>query len=681
MLNFRLPVSRLPKLALAWLVFAASTGILAAKYNWEPIDPADLKGTECTWYPGADAEALLMRVVLMGSGGGGFTGKYYKRIKIYSPKGVEDIGVLSIDRDSSQNVWDHAARVTKPDGTSKEYGKEFFHETVEAKLGRTKINRMKLAVPDLAAGDIVEIKWKIEMGGVGGSYYWWYAQLDVPVRLYTFATEDLGYPYSTNWFNVKAEGKAKKGGDGMDLVMKNLPPFKDEPSMPPERDVRGWFMIFFSYVFRDDNKNGEILKDIRDYVSREFRDRTKPDATVKAKAAELAAGAATDAEKLRRFYEFAQQHVENFDYLDSAALQAAKKKLGTDELQSPKTTLARGTGNSSHINDLFAALARAAGYEVTEGRAASRYSTLGVKNENGWLFLHDALVAVKVAGEWRCFAPGDYLVPYGYLDYANLGVSVLVCQKDKFEWIVTPASPASESVVERNGTVAVDVDGTLEGAVEITMTGYEALGRKRAARGKQQEEIDTDFRKEITDLLPTAEISDLEWENLTGLGLPLKVRYKVKVPGYAEAVGSRLVVPLDYFTHNEPAKFVAEKRQYPVVMWHAYVERDNVHLTVPEGFKADAPSAPEDVTGPGGIGCTYRVSYRPVARRVDYKRDLVVCQDGGIGFQTNSYPALKRRFDAIKHSDAHTLVFAEAPPAAPAEATPPAEPAAPAGNP
>jgi hypothetical protein len=660
----RLPFARLPKLAAIVFLLAASVAPLAAKFNWEPIPAADLKGTECTWYPGADAEALLMRVVLEGSRGGYFTGLYYKRIKIYSPKGVEDMGVLSLERSSDQRVWDHAARVTKPDGTSKEYGKEFFHETVEAKLGSAKINRLKLAVPDLSAGDIVEIKWKIELNS---SYYWWYAQLDVPVRLYTFETDDLGFPYSTNWFNAKAEGKPKKNGEGLDLVMTHLPPFKAEPSMPPERDVRGWFMIYFNYVFRDTPKDGDVLKDISDTSAREFRDRTKPDGTVKAKAAELIAGATTDDEKLRRLYEFVQRHVENFDYVNSVSLQAARKKLGDDQTQSPKNTLARGTGSSAHINDLFASLARAAGFEVAGSYAASRYSTLTVRETNGWLFLSDQLVAVKVAGKWRCFAPGDYLVPYGLLDVSNLGVSVLLCQKDKVEWIETPVPRAAESLVERHAKVAIDVDGTLEGDVEIVTNGYAAVSEKRGARGKQQEEIDADFRKAITDVMPGAEISDLVWENLTGLEFPLKVRYKVKVPGYAEAVGTRLVVPLDYFTHNQPAKFVADNRQFPIVFWYPYMERDIIQLTVPEGFRADAPSAPENVKGSGGIGSTYRVGYRRVARRVDYQRELVVCEEGAIGFQTNSYPALKRRFDLIKKSDAHTIVFAET---APAESKP-----------
>lgn len=662
---------RLRLFAAAFFLFAVSAGIVRAKSNWEPIPAEDRQSTACSWYPGADAEALLMRVKFTGSSGSSDIGEYYKRIKIYSLKGVEDVGVLSIESGSDQRVWGHGARVTKPDGTSKEYGKESFHETVEAKLGRTKISRLKLAVPDLAAGDIVEIKWKIDLP-FSSTYYWWYAQLDVPVRLYTFGTEDLGRPYSTNWFNVKAEGKKRAGGDGMDLVMTNLPPFKDEPSMPPERDVRGWFMIFFSYAFRAENKNEDVLKDISEYIAKEFRDRTKPDGTVKAKAAELVAGATSDSDKLRRLYEFSQRHVENFDYLNSVALQAARKKLGDDQDQWPKQTLARGTGNSAHVNELFAALARAAGYEVVEGRAASRYSTLGVRNTNGWLFLQDPLVVVKVAGKWQCFAPGDYLVPFGLLDYSNIGVSVLACLKDKYEWLETPAPAAAESVVERTGNVTVDVDGTLEGEVEITMTGYEAIATKRGARGKQQEEIDADYRKSITDVLPTAEISDLAWENLTGLALPVKVRYKLKAPGYADAVGSRLVVPLDYFTHNQPAEFSADTRQFPIVFWHAYVERDNIRITAPEGFKADAPSAPENVTGSGGIECTYRVGYRPIARQIDYKRELVVCREGAMGFQTSSYPALKRRFDAIKRSDAHTIVFAESAPATPAASAAPA---------
>ena len=134
-----------------------------------------------------------------------------------------------------------------------------------------------------------------------------------------------------------------------------------EPSMPPERDVRGWFMIAFRDAYQRWFKGGSFVKEISTYYDDEFRRRTKPDATVKAKAQELAQGAASDAEKLERLYVFCQTKIENFDYFDSAELQAAKKKLGDERDQWPKSTLARATGGSEHINELFASMARALG--------------------------------------------------------------------------------------------------------------------------------------------------------------------------------------------------------------------------------------------------------------------------------------------------------------------------------
>jgi hypothetical protein len=656
-----------------WLGFLATILILAgaiapalpAKEKWDPIPAEDLAATECKSYPGAHAEVLFIHLVLNG-GSGDDRSEYYKRIKIYSAKGAEELGVLGIDRAPGQRVSGQAARVIKPDGSTKEYGKADFNETVKARLKGTKVNQLVLAVPDLAAGDIVELRWTSSIESDSGNYYWWYAQLEIPVREYTLETESLARDYVTIWFNVHGERGDKGSKQRLALTMRNLAPYEEEHWMPPERDTRGWFMIMFRDIALRQYPGNDFMEAISTYQYGEFRRETKPDAPIKAKATALLQGATTDDEKLRRLYNFCQQNVKNFDYIDSAELQAAKKKLGSDMLQSPRNTLARGSGGTNHVNELFASFARAAGYEVALGLAASRYSTLNVRNDNGWLFLRDRVILVKVAGAWRMFAPGDYLVPAGLLDRSNLNVSVLLCADGKVIWESSPVPAATESEVFRRGRFTVDAEGTLQGEVEISMTGYPAIKRKRDARGEQQDVVESEYRETITKLMPTAEITELGWENLRDLALPLKIRFKLVVPGYAEAVGSKLIVPLNPFTHNRPAVFAAEKRQFPIFLDYPFVERDDVEIVLPEGFKPDAPAAPRNVGEVDNIGATYRVAYQQRARTIVYKRDLIVGNKGNVAYAAAAYPALKARFAAIQASDEHALVFTTEPEAAPA---------------
>jgi len=273
---------------------------LFAKLTWDPVPAEDRQATECRAYPGASAEALFLRLVLVGSGSNDHA-EYYKRIKIYRAKAADDIGVLGIDYGEAEQIWEYAARVVKPDGSAKQYGRESFHEATTARLGRKKRQRLVLVLPDLAAGDIVELKWSSSINSESDSYYWWYAQMEIPVRLYSLRTDNLARDFTAMGFNL-ASLRDRKPNDtrAIDLEMTNLPPYEEEPNMPPERDVRGWFMVLFRDKALRGYKGGDLLKMVGASKDEEFRSRTKPDATIKARSAALLAGAGDDDEKLRR---------------------------------------------------------------------------------------------------------------------------------------------------------------------------------------------------------------------------------------------------------------------------------------------------------------------------------------------------------------------------------------------
>ncbi len=646
---------------LAGAILFVSSPTAQAREKWDPIPPEDLRATDCRYYPGASAEALFIRLALNGANGPrSERSDYYKRIKIYSAKGAAELGVLSIERNERQQVWNYVARVTKPDGRSTEYGKDSFTETVSAKFGQDKYKRLVLAVPDLATGDIVELQWSISIDSYNGSYYWWYAQLDIPVRQYSFRTEALARDYTTMWFNVAATtGKKGAKGAGFDLEMNYLLPFKEDPFMPPEQDCRGWFLIMFRDVgLRGYEVGNEMFKALSGYWDDEFKRHTKPDPTIKAKAAELTAGLTDETEKLHKLYEFCRLEIDNLSYEDSPELQAAQKKLDKKGSQVPRETLANRNGYPEHITELFGALARAAGFDVAHGRAASRNRTLNVQNPNGWLFLQDEQVFVRTARGWLAFAPGDYLVPAGMLDVSNQGVPSLRCMQDRVVFETTPLAKAAESLVTRKARATLDAEGNLQADIEITLTGYPAIRAKSRARGKQQEEVEKEYREKISQALPSAEVTGFEWGNLRNQAYPVTLRYKLSVPAYADAIGSKLVLPLNLFEHNQPAVFVTDERTYNVVFDHARQEHDEVVILVPEGSRLEAPTAPPVVGNVDAeLGVAYRVEFKPKTHTIKYQRDFSLGADGTLTYERADYPKLKARLDRLHRSDEHTLVL------------------------
>lgn len=652
--------------------------LVSAKEKWDPIAAEDLAATECTSYPGSNAELLLEKQVLNSSGDNQMM-HHYRRIKIYRPKGADEAGVFNIDFPTDQNVSWVAARLTKQNGSATEFSKKEFTESLAAKTDSIKVKRLTLAVPDLGAGDILEMKWSEFVSSDVSTYQWWYFQDVMPVRHFIFSIEGTVVDCRLLSFNRPPSDKKPDGpkAKGTTLEIYDIPPYVEEPAMPPTRDVRGWFLLLYTDAYMRWFTKDDVWKELSMYWEEEYRFLTKPGAPIKTKAAELVKGATTDEEKLKRLYDFVQEHVTNIDYFDSADLQAAKKKLeNKDGKQEPAQTLRLQTGYSHHLNELFAALARAAGYEVRQARSASRHETLTVRHSNGWLFVHDDLVAVKIGETWRYYAPGDYYVPAGMLDKSNETATSLISDPKKIIFEQNPVSKAEKSPVVRKGRFRLDAEGNLEGEIEVSLSGHAGITRKKSWRSMQQEEIDADYRADITKRLPAAEVSDLQWENLKGNKLPLIVKYKLKIPAYADVAGSKIILPTNVFEHGAPAVFTSETRKHPIFFDHAWSESDDIEIALPEGYTLEAGSAPANVGDTAGVvGARYQLAFKPKAGKLLYKREFALGGNGVIAVQAVSYPQLKTAFDAIQRSDEHTLVV-KPKPVAPEQPDAPAPPPA-----
>lgn len=658
------------------LLFALLQLAAFAKTDWAPIPAEDLAATECKSFPGSSAEALLIQQTFDSSPSDSWTTQH-KRIKIYSPKGAEERGVMNIEYSEDQKVWDLLARVTKQDGRAIEYKNSDFHDGVYLKVDRYKLKRKILAVPNLDAGDIVELKWSQSAATNVGNYYWWYCQLNIPVRHYAFAMMGSQADYRIMTFNAPGAKLEKTGDHTMRLDIYNLAPFEEEPDLAPMRDVRGWFQVLFtsSYLRWFSKEESSWWKEISAYFAEEYRDLTKPSATIKKTANEIIKGAATDEEKIKRLYDFTQQHVSNFDYFVSADLQKAKQKIDDSRHpQIPDETLKLRSGYSHHVNELFASLARAAGFDLRQAKSANKNTTLQVKNSSGWIYLNDDMVAIRQGQTWSMYAPGDYYTPVGMIDQSNELAPVLICDDKQVIFEKIPVSPPGKSLETRRGRFTLDAEGNLEGEIDVSMEGHTGMAKQKAWHAKLSADIDADYRRKLTEYMPTAEVGELTWKNIEGNSLPLSVHYKVKVPGYADLAGSKIIVAPNFFEHGKQARFSAETRQYPIFFAHAWSEQDDIEIILPEGYTLDAGSAPANVGDPSGaLGVRYGVGYKPKSRTLAYKRDFTLGANGATALQAASYPPLKALFESIHLSDEHTIVLKPKPTVAatPTASTPP----------
>jgi len=662
----------------ALLLFAATPATAAAK--WDPISPEDLAAKDSATNPGTDVEILDSRVEFSCSE---TTVRIHHtlRVKIYTQKGVNDRGALDVEWGENEYVTDLVARVVKPDGRILLPAKDDFHETLVMDSGADRLKKTSLAFPDLAPGDVVDFQWtKAYRPGHSYYSYWNYAQDRYPVRHYLYTVLSFPYNYTVSWFNCRGELKAD-GKQAMALTVHGMPAFEPEDFLPPEREFRGWVtLIRTPESFRNDD---EVWKELSLIWSDDFDERTKS-GSLKKKAAEITAGATTDEEKLQRIYQFCQDQLGNFDWADTPDQKTAKEKHEEAERTRDQSTrwapevVKAGDGTPEEINGVFAGLARAVGFEVREARNASRAEMLNIRITKGWAFLDRSHVAVKMGGQWRFFDPGHGWEPYGLLDWKDEMATMLICSDEKLSFQDAPVAPAKASPVSRKARFTVDVEGTLEGLVEESYSGHAGVELKQNNWEKSQDDTDKRFIAAVVKRLPSAEVSDLHWENLRNHVYPVIARYKVRVPGYAEGAGKRLTLAPGFFEAGQPAVLASASRRYPVFFHYARAEHDDIEIVLPEGFQLDHPSAPAKVGDPASFfGAEYRIGFAPKQHLLRYTRDFSL-GDGMIAFQARAYPVLKQLFNGLRTSDSHSLILRPAETPAPLAVSPQPEAARPA---
>jgi hypothetical protein len=154
----------------ASLLFGLSflTGFAA---KWPTLAPQELSATTSTLDPSADAEVLLSSVDITFED---FTTtkSYYRRIKVYTARGVELVQKFAVENSNQTSVARLEARHTKPGGRSTLYGKKDFLENMVLKIGGQKWFSRRLLVSELAPGDIIELRWEVPVcllpGGAAG---------------------------------------------------------------------------------------------------------------------------------------------------------------------------------------------------------------------------------------------------------------------------------------------------------------------------------------------------------------------------------------------------------------------------------------------------------------------------------------------------------------------------------
>ena len=636
----------------------------ALAVDWDPIPEDQLSISKPRIDPEADAEAIFWRVWITDKIPGGqqpqSVKEQYLRIKIFTERGVKDQSTIDlVSNVGNIRIGDLRARTIKPNGRIIELEKSSVFERTVARAGGLRYKMKAFSMPGVEPGDIIEYQWKQFHDNHFAQYSRLYLQRDIPnwsvnynIKPNAFAYEYLKLSMKSQTFNMPNANFEEIPGGFYSATWEDVGAFTEENRMPPEDHVRSWLLLFYSRGLKVDadkywvEHGKEIYNDIKNEM--------KIDGSIKKKAAELTAGVSDPEEKVEKIREFCLTGIKNI-YHDLSGMTAEDRQSVKDN-KKPADTLKQGMGTGHDINMLFAALLNSIDIDARWAKCGGRDDSFFNTRFMDPYFLNRAHVAVKLGEAWKFY---DLAIPYlepGMLSWPEEGVQTLISDPKNPVFIETPFSGPDRNRTIRKANLKLLADGSLEGTVEQTYLGHPGVSQKSAYDGQTEEEREKELTESVQRRLDTAELSDIEFENVTDLKKPYSVRYSIKVPGYAERTGKRLFLQPAYFRRNSRPEFSTSERKFDLYFEYSWSELDEVSIALPEGYELENPEAPASHDMPGVGAYNVQLAVGPNNELV-YSRDFRFGENGNILFPAKVYPQLKQVFDIIHEMDSHVVIL------------------------
>ena len=576
---------------------------------------------------------------------------HYLRIKIFDQRGAKAQGTQDIPFAGRRSIVDVAGRTIKHDGTIVELQKDAVFRREIVKIGGIKIKAVSFAMPAVEPGVIIEYRWREVREGERANNIRLPFQRDIPVHEVQYFIKPNAALAGMRKISFGAQPTpiAQEKDGFYSTALENVPAFKEEPMMPSEWVVRPWTLLYYGHEIKASPE--EFWADQGKLTYAGFEPHLKATGEVREAADAAVAGARDPEEKLLRLLQFCESKIKKLSDDDVSSREREKAK----ENDKPSDTLKRGIGTAFDVKMLFAAMARAQGFDARVARLGSRSDRPFDRTLLTTFFLRSFEIAVRVGDKWRFYDPAAKWLPAGMVPWDEEGSDALVTDPKAPVFTTVPFSEPEKSLTLRTGVFELDEEGTLEGEASMAYTGHAASARRAGKARESAAQQEDDIREIVRGQIGNAEVSAVKVENIEDAEKPLTYSYRVKVPGYAQRTGKRLFVPLSYFQHGRAARFPASERKYPVWFEYPWAEEDNVTIKVPKGFDLESAEAPASF-GLGEVG-EYRVSAKAGTGRLVYQRKLIFGRGGSVVFPLTAYPALKKAFDAIYEQDQHTLTL------------------------
>jgi hypothetical protein len=698
----------------AWfgLLLAATSLSLAARAQFAPPSPEELKMTSDPKAPGADA-VYLDRIETTDDPHHFAT--VYARIKVLTEKGKEAATVhvpyqrnfvfhASGDNSSrmgsgTANHWDapdvnHSGedrpndidsfsvhtdisaiegRTIHPDGTVVPLTGTPA-DLLKVKRGKNQFNEVTFSLPSVEVGSVIEYRYQIRYDRFENAADWEIQKPYFTHRAHFAFTPDEQFSPARNKLGaagIQDSALIDSHGDTLTDIrnaailppnatvktqasgsftvdVTDVPPLPQEPFSPPLQG-RAYRVSFF-YLATPDEK--DFWHKEMSYWSKKLGQYIEPTSALKNTVQEIITSADSPLDKARKLYTVTSK-IQNIDFTTDG-----EPGIGPDWIPAGhvEQVLQDKKGTSNQIAYLYLAMARIAGLNPRPERIASRSRRIFSPQFRDTSQLDTVLIAMDIDGKEVLVDPGTPMAPFQTLHWAHSAAGGLVVNGGKMETVITPEQKVSENAVIHVGSLTVSPQGAVSGSLKFAYIGQRALNLRQVALSNGPDAVKEEITRTLAAQMPAGIQARID--HLANIDEPGKQLLAiVPVSGsLAAPAGGRLILPRNFFRTREANPYPAdESRVSPIDVHYPEQEQDQITYVLPAGFNLEAK--PEDSAMKLEQNAAYQVKAKVDGSSVTNIRILA---RGFTLLEPSEYAELRDFYQKVATADRQELVLSPA---------------------
>lgn len=557
----------------------------------EEVDYLLKNAPKSTEYPNA-AHAFLMDLEDITVREDGSSRKVVRSTKkIFNKRGRDEEAEVKIGFNSHfQSFQLIRARTIRPDGTIAEVKPEDIRTSRPSDYDDYEV--VAFSMPAVEDDCIIDFEYVIDekeslMSGQFWSSWFFQGGFDPVMLTRLTVTVPKKFKLGERIINSGVKATTKESTDGKALTYtwedNNVPVLELEPMMPAAEKVLP--TLFISTV--------PTWQSIADWYEQLAKDRTAPDASLKAKTAEVIKGRKTPEDKAKAIFYYVQEKTRY------VAIELGKSAY---QPRTANSVFANKYGDCKDMATLLVAMMREAG--ITAYPVLLEMADRSKKSEeipSPGAFNH-AIALAEINGKKYWLDATAALCPFGVIPGSDRGCEGFVIRDGKGAFETIPYGTPDDNKFERIVRLKVNADGSASGTVTFSGTGDIDMALRSALK-ELPEAKRGNYGENLCQSIGTSpRISAVRVSDYQDMDTPVFITFDVSFASWGDINGDLFLFKArpDQMTGNSSSPFRLDSRKFAIQQEEFALSATTLELTLPSGFTV--LNAPKDADIKGELG-------------------------------------------------------------------------------